>query len=186
MSFGRRALAVLVLIGFGTGLACLSLEVGVRVLHLLPDRFWEPDATLGTKLIPGASGWWTQEEHEFTVPVQINTQGRRDLERPVQKAAGTSRILLLGAGTVTTADTARAVIEADARDAQAFVDRWQPRVEAMTNARQSGMLRVILGETLEQQRFFEQALAGRVDLLGRRGQSLAAAHGEVLSSRWIE
>ena len=84
------------------------------------------------------------------------------------------------------ADAARAVIEADARDAQAFVDRWQPRVEAMTNARQSGMLRVILGETLEQQRFFEQALAGRVDLLGRRGQSLAAAHGEVLSSRWIE
>jgi SGNH hydrolase-like domain, acetyltransferase AlgX len=96
MSFGRRALAVLVLVGFGTGLACLSLEVGVRVLHLLPDRFWEPDATLGTKLIPGASGWWTQEEHEFTVPVQINTQGRRDLERPVQKAPGTSRILLLG------------------------------------------------------------------------------------------
>jgi hypothetical protein len=84
------------------------------------------------------------------------------------------------------AEAARAVIEADARDAQAFVDRWQPRVEAMTNARQSGMLRVILGETLEQQRFFEQALAGRVDLLGRRGQSLAAAHGEVLSSRWIE
>ena len=84
------------------------------------------------------------------------------------------------------ADAARAVIEADARDAQAFVDRWQPRVEAMTNARQSGMLRVILGETLEQRRFFEQALAGRVDLLGRRGQSLAAAHGEVLSSRWIE
>ena len=84
------------------------------------------------------------------------------------------------------AEAARAVIEADARDAQAFVGRWQPRVEAMTNARQSGMLRVILGETLEQQRFFEQALAGRVDLLGRRGQSLAAAHGEVLSSRWIE
>jgi len=84
------------------------------------------------------------------------------------------------------ADAARAVIEADARDAQAFVDRWKPRVAAMTNARQSGMLRVILGETLEQQRFFEQALAGRVDLLGRRGQSLAAAHGEVLPTRWIE
>jgi len=84
------------------------------------------------------------------------------------------------------ADAARAVIEADARDAQAFVERWKPRVAAMTNARQSGMLRVILGETLEQQRFFEQALAGRVDLLGRRGQSLAAAHGEVLPTRWIE
>jgi hypothetical protein len=84
------------------------------------------------------------------------------------------------------AEAARAVIEEDARDAQAFVDRWRPRVEAMTNARHSLMLRVILGETLEQQRFFEQAIAGRVDLLGRRGQSLAAAQGKVLSSRWIE
>jgi hypothetical protein len=84
------------------------------------------------------------------------------------------------------ADAARAIIDADARDAEAFVDRWEPRVAAMTNARQKGMLRVILGETLEQRRFFEQALVGRVDLLGRRGQSLAAAHGEVLPTRWIE
>ena len=65
-------------------------------------------------------------------------------------------------------DAARTVIEGDARDAQAFVDRWSPRVDAMSNARHRGMLRVILGETLEQKRFFEQALAGRTDLLGRR------------------
>jgi hypothetical protein len=81
---------------------------------------------------------------------------------------------------------ARAVQEEDARDAQAFVDRWRPRVETMTNARHRGMLGVILGETLEQKRFFEQALAGRTDLLGRRGESLGPSHGEVLSSRWIE
>ena len=56
----------------------------------------------------------------------------------------------------------------------------------MTNARHRGMLRVILGETLEQKRFFEQALAGRTDLLGRRGQSLGPSHGEVLPARWIE
>jgi hypothetical protein len=74
----------------------------------------------------------------------------------------------------------------DARDAQAFVDAWRPRVEAMPNARHRGMLRVILGETLEQKRFFEQALAGRTDLLGRRERSLAPAHGEVLRTRWIE
>ena len=72
-----------------------------------------------------------------------------------------------GHGRRATAAT-RAVIEEDARDAQAFVDRWRPRVEAMANARHRGMLRVILGETLEQKRFFEQALAGRTDLLGRR------------------
>jgi hypothetical protein len=83
-------------------------------------------------------------------------------------------------------DAARAAIEGDARDAQAFVERWRPRVDVMTNARHRGMLRVILGETLEQQRFFEQALAGRTDLLGRRANQPEAAKGEVLPTRWIE
>jgi hypothetical protein len=48
------------------------------------------------------------------------------------------------------------------------------------------MLRVILGEALEHKRFFDQALAGRTDLLGRRGQVLGPSHGEVLPTRWIE
>ena len=83
-------------------------------------------------------------------------------------------------------EVARRVIEEDARDSQAFVDRWRPRVEAMANARHARMLGLVLGETLEQKRFFEQALAGRTDLLGRRGASLGPSHGEVLPSRWIE
>src|SRR5262245_15072865 len=83
-------------------------------------------------------------------------------------------------------DAARAVIEGDARDAQSFFDRWRPRVDAMSNARHRGMLRVILGETLEQKRFFEQALAGRTDLLGRRADQPEAARGEGLPNRWIE
>ena len=84
------------------------------------------------------------------------------------------------------AAAARGVFEDDARDAQAFVDRWKPRVEAMTNARHAKMLRVILGEVLEQKRFFEQALAGRTDLLGKRAQQIGPAIGEVLPTRWIE
>jgi hypothetical protein len=84
------------------------------------------------------------------------------------------------------AEAARRVIDEDGRDAQAFVDRWRPRVESMTQARHRGMLRVILGETLEQKRFFEQALAGRTDLLGRRSAVVGPPHGEVLPSRWIE
>jgi hypothetical protein len=83
-------------------------------------------------------------------------------------------------------EAAHATIEADARDAQTFVDQWRPRIDAMTNARHAKMLRVILGEVLEQKRFFEQALAGRTDLLGRRGITLGPSHGEVLSTRWIE
>jgi hypothetical protein len=84
------------------------------------------------------------------------------------------------------ADTARKIFEADRLDAQGFMDRWRPRVEAMTNARHRGMLRVILGETREQQRFFEQALAGRTDLLGRRAGVDGEAIGEVMPARWIE
>ncbi len=83
------------------------------------------------------------------------------------------------------ADRAAGIIDEDARDAQAFVDRWRPRVEAMTDARHRGMLRVILGETLEQKRFFDQASAGRTDLLGRRSDVAGPAQGEVLPSRWI-
>jgi hypothetical protein len=84
------------------------------------------------------------------------------------------------------ADAARAVMEDDARDAQAFVDRWKPRLDVMTNARHAKMLRVVLGEELEQKRFFEQALAGRTDLLGKREIHLEPAAGEVLGTRWIE
>jgi hypothetical protein len=83
-------------------------------------------------------------------------------------------------------ESARRVIDEDVREAQAFVDRWRPRIESMNHARHRGMLRVILGETLEQKRFFAQALAGRTDLLGRRGKSVGLSHGVVLPSRWIE
>ena len=80
----------------------------------------------------------------------------------------------------------RAVFEEDVREAQAFLDRWRPRVDAMTNARHRGMLNVILGETMEQKRFFEQALAGRQDLLGRRTSDVGERVGAVLPTRWIE
>ena len=89
-------------------------------------------------------------------------------------------------GGERTPEAARAAIESDARDAQAFVDRWQSRVDALTNARHAKMLRVILGEVLEHRRFFEQALAGRTDLLGRRADVFGPAVGEVLPTRWIE
>jgi hypothetical protein len=84
------------------------------------------------------------------------------------------------------ADAARALIEEDRRGAQAFVEQWQPRIATMVNARHAKMLEIILGETLEQKRFFEQALAGRTDLLGRRADVLGPSHGEVLSTRWLE
>ena len=84
------------------------------------------------------------------------------------------------------AAAAHAIMEEDGQDAQRFVDRWRPRIEEMTNARHAKMLRVILGETLEQKRFFEQALAGRTDLLGQRSEQVGPRVGEVLATRWVE
>jgi hypothetical protein len=78
-----------------------------------------------------------------------------------------------------------AVIAVDRDGAQAFVEKWRPRIEVMPNARHRSMLRVIVGETLEHKRFFEQALAGRTDLLGRRADG-AGTGGGVLAVRWME
>jgi hypothetical protein len=78
----------------------------------------------------------------------------------------------------------RDVVDDDARQAQAFVDRWRPPVASMTHARHRRMLEVILGETVEHHRFFDQMLGGRADVLGRRtgGESTG---GGVLSVRWL-
>jgi len=73
---------------------------------------------------------------------------------------------------------------ADRDQTQAFVDKWRDRVEHLTNARLRTMLRLVLGETLEQKRFFDQALAGRTDLLGRRADG-AGTKGAVLPTRWV-
>jgi len=86
--------------------------------------------------------------------------------------------------TIDPGVTAADLFRQDAAAAQAFVDAWKPRVEQVTNARHQGMLRVICGETLEHKRFFEQALAGREDLLGRRLDA-GPRRGAVMASRWV-
>jgi hypothetical protein len=83
------------------------------------------------------------------------------------------------------ADAEHSAIAADRDAAQAFVEKWRPRLDAVSNARHRTMLRVIIGETLEHQRFFEQAVAGRSDLLGRRADG-AGTGGGVLATRWVE
>jgi hypothetical protein len=78
----------------------------------------------------------------------------------------------------------QAVFKDDAAGAQAFVDKWTPRVDLVTNARNRSMLRVIVGETQEARRFFEQMGAGRTDLLGRSADGARTA-GAVLPTRWV-
>ncbi|MEW5982190.1 MAG: hypothetical protein AB1806_07440 [Acidobacteriota bacterium] len=82
-------------------------------------------------------------------------------------------------------DAARAVLEDDARTAGEFLTRWRTPVQAMAHARHRKMLELMLGEVVEHRRFFEQAAAGREDLLGRRPAG-AGTGGGVLPTRWVE
>lgn len=77
------------------------------------------------------------------------------------------------------------ILEEDARALRGFVERWRSRVDVMTHARHRTMLNVVLGESLEHARLFEQGAAGYEDLLGRR-TSLAERVGAVLPHRWME
>ena len=79
----------------------------------------------------------------------------------------------------------RGILEDDTRTLHAFVQRWRPRVEGVTHARHRLMLNVIMGETMEHARLFEQAATGFEDVLGRRTER-AARVGGVLPARWQE
>lgn len=88
-------------------------------------------------------------------------------------------------GTLSDAERFRSIFEDDARQLVGFIDRWRSRVDGMTHARHWLMLDVMLGESREHQRIFEQAAAGLEDLLGRRTGGVPR-RGSVLSVRWME
>lgn len=88
-------------------------------------------------------------------------------------------------GKKVEAGAFRSILEDDARYLGTFVEKWRPRVDAVTHARHRNMLNVILGESIEHRRFFEQAAAGLEDLLGRRTDG-AERVGGVLPTRWLE
>jgi hypothetical protein len=80
------------------------------------------------------------------------------------------------------------LVAEDAQSASAFVARWRPRLDEVTHARHRTMMNVMLGETLEQKRFFDQIVAGRDDVLGRRsnGPKSPGTGDGVIGVRWIE
>ena len=73
----------------------------------------------------------------------------------------------------------------DARANQQFVDTWKPKVETVTHARHQRMLNVVLGEMLEHKRIFDQAAAGREDLIGSH-LAINPRVGVVANTRWME
>jgi hypothetical protein len=93
--------------------------------------------------------------------------------------------VVLSKGKKVDVTAYRGVLEDDARHLAMFVERWRDRVEATSHARHRIMLNVILGESREHQRLFEQAATGFEDLLGRRTGGVARVGG-VLPTRWQE
>jgi hypothetical protein len=89
-----------------------------------------------------------------------------------------------GASLTVKGDGWKSLAADDAKSNAQFVDKWRPRVEAVTNARHKGMLNVILGEMLEHKRLFDQASQGRRDLIGK---SLAINDhpGDVMRTRFV-
>jgi hypothetical protein len=102
-------------------------------------------------------------------------------------SSGTPAVPVIHAGRGKTPDPAafRSVLDEDARQLGAFVSKWRARVDAMTHARHRIMLDVVLGESKEHQRLFQQAAAGFEDVLGRRTAD-AERRGSVLPERWME
>jgi uncharacterized protein (DUF1501 family) len=88
-------------------------------------------------------------------------------------------------GRTTDGSAYRAILEDDAAQLGAFVDRWRPRLASLTHARHRQMLDVICGESIEHQRLFDQAASGFEDLLGRRTGGVPR-QGAVLPTRWME
>jgi hypothetical protein len=77
------------------------------------------------------------------------------------------------------------LVQEDGRQADAFVKKWRARLDEITNARHHTMVGVVLGESLEHKRFFDQIVAGREDLLGRRMAGAGTGDG-VMGVRWVE
>jgi hypothetical protein len=109
-----------------------------------------------------------------------------EMDTPLPKASSTLPVPALAkTGKTDGTGAFQPVLADDAERLGAFVERWRARVEALTHARHKTMLNVVLGETREHQRLFEQAAAGNEDVLGRRTGG-APRVGAVLPTRWQE
>jgi hypothetical protein len=109
-----------------------------------------------------------------------------ELDAPFPASASALSVPAVGkVGKQVDPSAFRAVLEDDARHLAAFVQRWREPVSNLKHARNRTMLGVLLGESQEHQRLFEQAAAGFEDVLGRRTGGVARVGG-VLPARWQE
>jgi Mn-containing catalase len=76
-------------------------------------------------------------------------------------------------------------VSEDSKSAADLVAKWRPKAAGIHSDRHRKLAGVILGETLEQKRFFDHMLAGKDDLLGRRMKGASTGDG-VMPVRWVE
>jgi hypothetical protein len=88
-------------------------------------------------------------------------------------------------GSTLTAkgDAWKSFASEDASANARFVEKWRDRIETISNARHKGMLKIILGETLEHKRLFDQAASGNRDLIGK-SLDINDHTGDVMANRW--
>ena len=77
------------------------------------------------------------------------------------------------------------LVAQDATEAGALVAKWKPRAAEIRSDRHRKLVNLILGETVEQKRFFDHVGAGQDDLLGRRMAGSSTGDG-VMPVRWVE
>lgn len=100
-----RSRGVLILLALTLGFfgSAVVIEIGGHIYAYLNPSYWgfffKPDPVLGWTLVPNLR--WTSTgtywyAREFSVPIQVNSKGFRDLEREREKPEGVVRLALLG------------------------------------------------------------------------------------------
>jgi hypothetical protein len=154
----------------------------------LLQEFYKDRLALMTRHVEGAkavSDYEFNNTYQYVIArEELHTQWVRDAILDLGGEAPTTITTIpVPAGKGLALQTA--IFEDDVRNQQSHVDKWRARIEPMTNARHRNMINVVLGETLEHKRFFEQAKAGNDGLLGTRMPGASTGDG-VLGTRWLE
>ena len=89
-----------------------------------------------------------------------------------------------GATLTARGDAWKTFAAEDATANARFVEKWRPKVDAVSNARQKGMLKIILGEMLEHKRLFDQAASGNRELIGK-SLAINDHSGSVMPVRFV-